>query len=70
MIHFFIIIDYHYVKVTNPDTPWDYCYIVNWNNENEYDGFAVKDNIIIYIRLSIFCKNDFFDIAYKELFDK
>ena len=62
--------DYEYVKVTNPDTPWDYCYIVNWNNENEYDGFAVKDNIIIYIRLSIFCKNDFFDIAYKELFDK
>ncbi len=62
--------DYDYVKISNPDTKWDYCYIVNWNDENQCDGFAVKDNMIIYLRLSVSCEKDFFDVAYEKLFNE
>ena len=60
--------DYKYVEVTPPDTKWDYCYMVDWNNKNRYDGIAVKDNLVIYLRLDVGCKQNFFDVAYKELF--
>lgn len=57
-------------KIVSPDTKWDYCYIIKWNNENVYEGFAVKDNTIIYLRYSIRCEQNFFDVAYKELFEE
>lgn len=60
--------EYDYEKIVSPDTKWDYYYIVKLNDENVYKGFAVKDNIIIYLRYSIHCKQNFFDIAYEELF--
>ncbi|MBQ4571948.1 MAG: DUF2812 domain-containing protein [Clostridia bacterium] len=62
--------EYDCEKIIPPDTKWDYCYLINWNDENRYDGFAVKDNLIIYLRFSVDCKQNFFDVAYKELFDK
>ncbi len=55
-------------KIIPPETQWDYCYLIRWNDENRYDGFAVKDNLIIYLRFSIDCKEDFFDVAYEKLF--
>lgn len=60
--------EYDCEKIIPPETKWDYCYLINWNDENRYDGFAVKDNLIIYLRFSVDCKQDFFDVAYKELF--
>ncbi len=59
---------YNCEKITPPDTKWDYCYLIKWNDENRYDGFAVKDNLIIYLRFSVDCKQDFFDVAYEKLF--
>ncbi len=61
---------YNCEKNTPPDTKWDYCYLIKWNDENRYDGFAVKDNLIIYLRFSVDCKNNFFDVAYENLFEK
>ena len=62
--------EYDFEKIVSPDTKWDYCYIIKWNNENVYEGFAVKDNTIIYLRYSIRCEQNFFDVAYKELFEE
>ena len=42
--------------------------MVDWNNKNRYDGIAVKDNLVIYLRLDVGCKQNFFDVAYTELF--
>ena len=61
-------VEYDCEKIIPPDTKWDYCYLINWNDENRYDGFAVKDNLIIYLRFSVDCKQNFFDVAYEELF--
>lgn len=61
---------YNCEKIIPPDTKWDYCYLIKWNDENRYDGFAIKDNLIIYLRYSVDCKENFFDVAYKELFEK
>lgn len=61
---------YNCEKITPPDTKWDYCYLIKWNDENRYDGFAVKDNLIIYLRFSVDCKQNFFDVAYEKLFEK
>ena len=55
-------------KIVPPETQWDYCYLIKWNDENRYDGFAVKDNLIIYLRFSVDCKQNFFDVAYEKLF--
>lgn len=59
---------YNCEKIIPPETQWDYCYLIKWNDENRYDGFAVKDNLIIYLRFSVDCKQNFFDVAYEKLF--
>lgn len=57
-----------YVTVTPPETEWDYCCVIKRDSANEYDGFAVKDNMVIYLRRPLQCENDFFEVAYEKLF--
>ena len=56
------------VKITSPETEWDYYCKVKKENVNEYDGFAVKDNTVIFLRWPVQCEKDFFEVAYENLF--
>lgn len=56
-------------KVSGPETQWDYYYRITRGGDYEYDGFAVRDNTVLYLRWSVCCEKDFFELAYDKLFD-
>lgn len=62
--------DYELIKVVPPETEWEYCYKVKYENGNLYDVFAVKDNVVMYVITSEQYKKEFFEVAHKKLFNE
>lgn len=56
-------------KVSGDKTQWDYYYRITRGGDYEYDGFAVKDNTVLYLRWSVCCEKNFFELAYDNIFD-
>ncbi len=62
--------DCELIKVVPPETEWEYCYKVKYENGNLYDIFAVKDNVVVYVITPEQYEKEFFEVAYKKLFNE
>ena len=62
--------DYELIKVVPPETEWEYCYKVKYENGNLYDVFAIKDNVVVYVITPEQYEKEFFEVAYKKLFNE